>query len=937
MKKNKIYIVTYTHWDREFRFDFETTRMWLVRLWDNLIEIFNTDKKFKHFMADGQFVLIDDYLEVRPENEEALRSLAKEGKLQLGPWYTLPDSSSVNGEALIRNLMTGIGKSREFGSCMELGYSVFSFGQISQLPQIYSGFGIDKIIFYKHMNRNRSKYDEFIWESPDGTKALASRLGSEARWNYFFAGHIPIVYSRDPWHKDWRYDWGQMGKTFHLCDPKNYSSFHFLTEPETGFNPDKIKEGFKRTIATLKNTAFPEHLLFFDGTDFTEPHPETSDIIKLANEILGNEYEIIHSTLEEYFKAIKPIQEKQNLDVVKGHMKDGPPGSVHTDVLSVHPELKRMNSLAENMLFRFAEPFATVAFCTLGRKYPKTLIDKALMYMFKSQAHDTLHGVGPNTLVSGVEHRLLQSRIIAENLLNESMQVITSAINTMDIGDSELFLVIFNASPYIRDEVIEAYIDIPQEWNIESLIIQDKTGNPVEIYELEKTANTKAGLYHPRSRNMPFYIDRYRILMRVENIPALGYKTFKVKYIEEVQYPYPHEDFDRVLVPHSPVARDTRNAENEYIKLKINPDGSLQITDKQTGKVYDKLNYYLDEGQNGNQQRCMPLNIKKTVSTLGIPAEIALTMNTNLIARFEIKTGLKTAHHFDKSKNQRSYQSVIIPITTVISIKKDSPVIDVETTFNNTAKDHFLRVCFDTGIKSDKIASSVVFDTEEYPTSPSKNGIFQRDDLTRHQQQTFMSINDGESGFTILNDSIRDYEVLNAEAGLIAQSLIRSVELRIPCDNRFWLEYPGDDSAQSLGRHTSRYGIFVHPGSWKEASVYKFASEFNIPLKVAQFAKQQGSLPLEKSYLEIENSNIVLSALKKSEQRDSVVFRVYNPTDEDIKTNIHFAGKIEQAYFTDLSERRQGEIKLKSEKLPEIKINRKKIITIEVLIKKEIK
>jgi len=189
----KIHIVTYTHWDREFRWEFERTRMRLVDLFDNLFKIMESKPDYRSFLCDGQLTLIEDYLEIRPEMRETVKTLAQEGRLELGPWFTLPDCAPIQGESVVRNLQYGVKKTKEFGNPLKCGYNVFSFGQIGQLPQIYADFGIDSIIFYKYMDPKKSKYHEFIWESPDGTKALASRLGPEARWNFFFAGHIPII------------------------------------------------------------------------------------------------------------------------------------------------------------------------------------------------------------------------------------------------------------------------------------------------------------------------------------------------------------------------------------------------------------------------------------------------------------------------------------------------------------------------------------------------------------------------------------------------------------------------------------------------------------------------------------------------------------------------------------------------------------------------
>jgi len=77
----------------------------------------------------------------------------QEGKLEIGPWFTLPDCAPIQGESVVRNIQYGVKKSKEFGEPLKCGYNVFSFGQIGQLPQIYADFDIDNIIFYKYMDR----------------------------------------------------------------------------------------------------------------------------------------------------------------------------------------------------------------------------------------------------------------------------------------------------------------------------------------------------------------------------------------------------------------------------------------------------------------------------------------------------------------------------------------------------------------------------------------------------------------------------------------------------------------------------------------------------------------------------------------------------------------------------------------------------------------
>lgn len=927
--KKKVHIVSYTHWDREFRWDFETTRFWLVRLMDNLLDIMRQKPDYRHFMMDGQFVLIDDYLEIRPERQAEVRALVKAGRLQAGPWYTLPDSSSVNGESLIRNLMLGLKKAEDFGAAMKVGYNVFSFGQISQLPQLYAGFGIDTILFYKHMDRRRSRYDEFIWQGPDGTKALASRLGREARWNFFFAGHIPIVYNRDPWDKQWRYDWGQMGKQFHLCQPESYAGFHYITCPETNFHPERVKEGFQRTFDTLKQTAVPEHLLFFDGTDFTEPHPLIPEIIAEANKVFGEEYEIVHSTLADYIAAIKPLLAQRQIDTVTGHMKDGPVGAIHTDVVSIHPELKKANTLAENLLYRQAEPLAAVAW-TLQGGYPTTQMDRALRFLFESQAHDSLHGVGPKELGAGGEHRLLQARLIGENIAVQAMSVLAGQIDTQSPQDTDMFLTVFNSSAFTRDQVVEAYLDIPEENNVDELYLEDAQGQRISVFVLDRT-KCRAGLYHPRSRNMPIYVHRFRVIFPTGAVPGLGYKVLKIKFKEQSQYPYPHEDFDAVKTPFNALAKNPRQAENEFVTLTIAENGTLEIAHKATGKTYKNLHYFMDQGQKGNLYRCYPPEVDEIVTTLGQSARIALTINNAYVAQFTIETQLDIPVAFDKATQQRTRQRTTMPITSVVTIRKGNPVVDVETTFTNHVRDHFLRACFPTGITATTTHTGAVFNTETHNTAISQDGLWQGPELRRYQQHMFMDIHDDRAGMAILTETLRDYEVMDPAAGLIAMSLLRAVELRIPCDNRLWMEYPGDDSAQSLRQHTMRYGILAHAGDWRQAEVYRHALAFCTPLRLAQIAKQAGTLPFQKSFLNIDNPNLVFSALKKTDQRDSLIVRLYNATDSTLTGKITLGLPVREVFEATLAEQRLQPMPLTDANQISVTLGGKKILTLELV------
>ena len=73
MTARRIAIVPHTHWDREWYEPFQDFRLDLVELLDTLIPLLERDATYPCFLLDGQMAVVDDYLEIRPENEERLR------------------------------------------------------------------------------------------------------------------------------------------------------------------------------------------------------------------------------------------------------------------------------------------------------------------------------------------------------------------------------------------------------------------------------------------------------------------------------------------------------------------------------------------------------------------------------------------------------------------------------------------------------------------------------------------------------------------------------------------------------------------------------------------------------------------------------------------------------------------------------------------------
>src|SRR5437588_6272566 len=146
------FVVAHPHWDREWYRPFEHFRLWLGHVVDGVLDTLERDDSFGSFTLDGQAIVLEDYLDVRPENESRLRALLGSGRIEIGPSYVLPDELLVGAEPLVRNLLLGRRVCERYGvEPTPVGYLPDSFGHPLQLPQILAGFGLGSCIFSRGM------------------------------------------------------------------------------------------------------------------------------------------------------------------------------------------------------------------------------------------------------------------------------------------------------------------------------------------------------------------------------------------------------------------------------------------------------------------------------------------------------------------------------------------------------------------------------------------------------------------------------------------------------------------------------------------------------------------------------------------------------------------------------------------------------------------
>ncbi|GAB6683609.1 mannosylglycerate hydrolase [Streptococcus uberis] len=339
----KFSIVAHTHWDREWHKTFEEYRVRLVTFFDDLIETLEQNSDFSFFVMDGQMAVFEDYLAIKPEKKDSLKTLIENKRLIIGPWYTQPDELIPNGESLIRNLLIGKEMANTFSDEMEIGYLPDSFGQSANIPQLLKGFHYNRAIFWRGMTGEETTSENFIWESSEGSQVETTVLS------------------------------------------QGYGNARDLS-----LDLDKNIAIIEDNIDKLADRSPNGHILLMCGFDQRKVKKELPEIISQLNTHYKGEHEFTLSNFTMYQDDV--FESDANKEIVSGEFRKGKHMRVHVGIGMTRSDIKRQNYDVETELYKVSEPLSSIRFLESGT-YPKSLHDQASKYMLQNQAHDSICNV----------------------------------------------------------------------------------------------------------------------------------------------------------------------------------------------------------------------------------------------------------------------------------------------------------------------------------------------------------------------------------------------------------------------------------------------------------------------------------------------------------------------------------------------------------------
>ncbi|HFP7277805.1 TPA: alpha-mannosidase [Enterococcus faecium] len=845
--KKKVYIISHSHWDREWYMAYEQHHMRLIELIDDLLELFEVDPSFNSFHLDGQTIILDDYLQVRPEKRQAIQQAINEGKLRIGPFYILQDDFLISSESNVRNMLIGMEESRKWGTPVMLGYFPDTFGNMGQTPQLMKQAGISAAAFGRGVKpigfdnqvleaeNYSSQYSEMWWKGPDQTAIFGLLF---ANW-YSNGNEIPVE-----------------------------------KEAALAF--------WKQKLADAEQYASTNHLLMMNGVDHQPVQKDISKAIHLANELFPD-YEFIHSNFTDYLEAVqKDVPE--DLGSVEGELTSQETDGWYTlaNTASARVYLKQWNTKVQRQLENITEPLATMAYEVSGN-YPHDQLDYAWKTLMQNHPHDSICGCSVDSVHREMIPRFEKADEVGKYLAQDSLEQLTAAIDTTGFPKDSFPFVIVNTAGMDKTGEAEITIELERKRFAEGIpeqLYQELENLPKRKYHVETKSGAtipailseetvQFGYDLPKDRfRVPYMARMIKVTLPLENMPAFSWETFALV-----------EGEAKAEEKETMIHQSGRIIENGPLHLTIEKNGTITMEDRKNKRKLNNLHIFEDIGDIGNEYIFkQPFCDQPILSSNKENSEVKVLVDTPEIAKISILQEMEIPVSADERlekeqqmvvefryrKAERSKEKRILQIKTIMTIRKDSKKIDFETTLDNQMKDHRLRVLFPTKLHVEHHEADSIFEVVKRPNHVSKSW---ENPTNPQHQQAFVNIHDEEYGVTVGNFGLNEYEV--TEDGQIAVTLLRSVG-----ELGDWGYFPTPE-AQCLGEHRFNYSIELH-GPEKKFSTYLHAYAAQIPFSTQQIKHHEGTLISKQQYLTIKSETFAITALKRSKFSDKVVVRGFN-------------------------------------------------------------
>jgi alpha-mannosidase len=781
----------------------------------------------------------------------------KEGRWEIvGGMWVEPDLNLPGGESLVRQLLVG---QREFqklyGVTARIGWNPDSFGYNWQLPQIYKRSGMDYFVTQKmHWNdTNVLPFRLFWWQSPDGSKVLT---------------YFPTDYVHD------------------------------------NVNPTRISADFAESAQ--RNPGTTEMLdLYGIGDHGGGP---TRDMLDQADHWIAADKQpdtaiptMHYGTAQRYFTDVEshlnPVSPVWNYDLIAkgynppplatgklatGKLEADSPNpdqlmslptwndelyfEYHRGVYTTQANHKRNMRVAETQTLD-AEKLASLAWLD-GAAYPTDILTENWKKITFNQFHDLAAGSGIAVIYRDAQQDFTEVANADKQIDESSFKAIESNIdnvllpfNLRNDEDSNLIrknsapIVVFNALPWMRSEVISLAVQTPTtETDPSGVEIRDDDNKLIPTQLIEGDPNTHL----------------FKALVQVRDVPGMGYTVLHANDEHSGGAPIGAE----------------RNKKSAPVNLNLTNSKLSVVIEKQNGCITslttaeehfnpaeyltpnacaNQLQTYADNPKQYDAWNIDPGTLDGKMTPIDTLDSIKVIADGPLRKTIEIKRTWQHSH-----------------FTQDISLDAGADFVRVDTTVDWHETHTLLKAAFPLAHSGPKATFEIPYGAIERPTTRDNSWEKAKFEVPA---QRWADLGDATAGVSILNDSKYGYDALG--------NTLRLTLLRSPT-------WPDPDADRGLQHFT--YEIYPHTGTWQTAETVHRGYELNTPLTAQQVFPHTGTLPPTHSFASVDEPNVILSAVKKAEDANALIFRFYEAIGKGTDAHLHIPPGAEYAIETNLME-----------------------------------
>src|SRR2546426_1398022 len=817
---------------------------------DDLIERLQGDPAYRSFLLDGQTVLVEDYLRARPDREGDVRALVKTGRLEVGPWYVLPDEQLPSGEGLMRTLLLGAAAAERLGGRLDVLYSPDAFGHPPAWPTLGREFGIRYGVVWRGLGGEAGQErDLYRWRGLDEKEVVLWHL---PRAGYEIGAALPA----------------DAGRLFAAWAPVR---------------------------GLLVQRASAKHIPVFIGADHHAAHPDVPRLRDLLAE-LDPQSAFRVSRLDEFFQAAvdgakpAPLAGELRWSYRFAWTLQGVHGT--------RAPLKRRYSAAELALVRLAEPLAALARRAGGRDR-RPVLELAWRALVRCQFHDAIAGCAGDDVARAVEARLTSVEALAREVVRGSVHDLVhhdpDAARGRAASPSPTLVVwnpaarprrgvmIADVTLFRRDVLVGPRGDrVPREGQgYRPFALAASDGRTVPVQVLDRRIGTErldAAHHYPDQDE----VDEVRIAFRVPSVPGLGLASAGVAAGATAA--------GGARPPAEGALVKGRSLSNHWIEVALEPTGALTLHDRRSGQRFANLLRIEDGGDAGDTYTYCPPKGDRLARATG-PIKVRRLAAGPLVAALEAQ--------FDIGRR--------VGIRLVAILYADSPMVRCILDMDNQAAWHRVRARLPVGLPGAAAVAGTAFGTVARPPVTVDPADFPLETPVRTAPaHAFVAAASGARGLALFAPGFFEYEW--TDRGDLLLTLLRAVGELSRADLPTRPGHAGwpmsTPLAQCPGR--SRLELAIAPVSEAELergdALPAFWEDAFLPLR-GFWLRDAADLTPTPVDIALEGSGLVLSAVKPAQQGSPLVLRCYNATGRKAAGAWRFGESVKSAHRVRADER----------------------------------